>query len=358
MNAQRLARLPLLSFAAGLALLAATGPAAAQTEVLKEEDTKTKALTKTATTVPDGWTASAKLGLSANLLTTNANAAAAGAGSAGASFQFGVLLGAEANLKHGQHGWENKLNVQHGQTKTPNIANFIKSVDNFEVTSTYFYRLQRPDWLGPFGRFKLQTQLFKGYVVREVDVAVNRTSRDGNVVGPVTRTAQSKISLTSAFEPLVLRQTVGMFGRPWQDDDFKFDGKLGVGAQEIVVRDGFVVASEADGVINLRQLETSVNAGAELEVNLQGVLVKDLLSWKASANFFLPVLSNADDPADPTRKANGFDFLNTDIQGGLSLKVAKGLSVDYALLLRKIPLVVDGFQVQHGLVFSVGVDIL
>ena len=364
MNALRLAQSHGLAFAAGIALLATTAPAFAQTEVLKEEDTKTKALTKTSTTVPDGWKVAAKLGLSANLMTTNANAASAGAGQEGTSFQFGILLGADANLKVGQHGWENKLAFQHGQTKTPNVANFIKSVDNLELISTYFYRFQNPEWLGPFARARLQTQMFKGYVVRDTAVQVFRTDREGNTIGPVTRTAQAKIPLTNSFEPLVLRQSAGMFGRPWQGDDFKLDGKVGLGLQEILVGDAFVVDSEADGVLNLKQLENSVNAGAELELNLQGVLVKDILSWKASANFFLPVLTNAEvavdaaDPAAGTKKANGFDYLNTDIQAGLSLKVAKGLSVDYQLLLRKVPLVVDGFQVQHGLVFSVGIDVL
>ncbi|MCB9650552.1 MAG: DUF3078 domain-containing protein [Deltaproteobacteria bacterium] len=349
MNALRLAQSHGLSLAAGIALLAATAPAFAQTEVLKEEDTKTKALTKTSTTVPDGWKVSAKLGLSANLMTTNANAAAAGAGQEGVSFQFGIVLGADANLKMGQHGWDNKLSVQQGQTKTPNIASFVKSVDNLELISTYFYRFQNPEWLGPFARARLQTQLFKGYLVRETDVTVVRGAEEEK------RPAQSKIPLTSSFEPLVLRQSAGMFARPWQRDDVKLDAKVGLGVQEILVRDGYVVQKVEDDVITLKQLESSVNAGAELELNLEGVLVKDLLTWKAGANFFLPIITNAEVDG---KKANGFDYLNTDIQAGLSLKVVKGLSVDYQLLLRKVPLIVDGFQVQHGLVFSAGFDIL
>ena len=354
MNAQRHAQITAVS----LALVAVAPTAFAQTEVLKEEDVQKKALAATSTTVPDGWKINAKLGLGANLVNTNSNAEAAGAGQAGTSFQFSILLGAEANFKHGQNDWETKLNIQHGQTKTPNIAPFIKSVDNLEVISTYFYRLQNPKWLGPFGRFKFQTQIFKGFAVRDAVTTVNTFDADGAALDSRSYAAQTKIPLTSTFEPILMRESAGMFARPWQDDSFKLDGKLGVGAQQMVMRDGFVVAGEAGGALELRQLGTSNSIGAEAELILSGVLVKDLLSWKASANFFLPVVSSANDPEDPTKKANGFGYLNTDIQGGLSIKISKWASVDYQLLLRRNPLIVKGFQVQHGLVFSAGFDIL
>lgn len=349
-------------------LLALPVTASAQTESLDEEALQKKAMAKTASTSPDGWTVKAKVGLSANLGDNNANAASAGAGQEGTTFQFGLQFSAEANMKMGDHGWENKLGLQHAQTKTPNIDAFLKTQDNLELISTYVYRLSNPDWLGPFARFKFQTQVFPGFAVRESPYTVfetnregERTQRDGDPTTPFSDEAfpaQRKIDLTGAFEAMVLRESAGMFARPFTDDVFKLDAKLGVGAQHIVVRNGFVVLSEdADaGVLELRQLDDVNEAGAELELNLEGIAVKDLLSWKLGMNFFLPIITSAEDMDGNT--ANGFDYLNTDIQAGLSLKISKWASLDYNLIVRKVPLVVDGFQVIHGLVLSAGFDIL
>lgn len=349
-------KLAFVSLAGALALGAA-GSASAQTEVLDDADVQKKALSKTSSTTPDGWKIKAKVGLSANLGDNNANAAAAGGGQEGTTFQFGLQLSAEANLKHGQHGWENKLGIQHAQTKTPSIDSFIKTQDNLEIISTYVYRLNNPEWLGPFGRFKFQTQILPGFAVREQPYDVIRTDRDGNAATTQVA-AQQKIDLTGAFEAMVLRESAGMFARPFTEDYFKIDAKLGVGAQHIIVRDGYTILGEdADALeLQLQQLRTVNEAGAELELNLEGEAVKDLLSWKFGVNLFLPIITTAED-ADGNA-ANGFGYLNTDIQAGLSLKLSKWASLDYSLIVRKVPLVVDGFQVIHGLVLSAGFDIL
>jgi len=351
--------------AAGLmGLLILPAVASAQTEALKDEGVQKKALAATSSTTPNGWKVKAKVGLTGNLGDNNANAAAAGAGQEGTTFQVGLVLSLNADFKHNNHGVETTFNVQHAQSKTPSIDSFIKTQDNLELISTYVYRLNNPDWLGPFARFKFQTQIFKGYAVRDVNYSVDRTNRDGTAVPTEAVNAQSKVSLTGAFEPVLLRESAGAFARPFTEDKFKLDAKLGVGAQQIVVRNGFVVAAEdaAASTLTLRQLDDVQEVGAELELLLSGVAIKDLLSWKFSANFFLPVVTSADDPTpnDPMNvgKANGFGFLNTDIQAGLSLKIAKWASLDYSLIVKKVPLVVDGFQVIHGLVLSAGFDIL
>lgn len=343
----------------GLGLFGLSSVASAQVADLKDADVKKKATASTSSTAPDGWKVKMKVGFIGNVGDTNANAASAGAGQEGTAVQFGLTLSAEANLKAGHHGLENKFGVQHAQTKTPSLDGFVKTQDNLELMSTYVYRLDNPKWLGPFARVKLQTQAFKGYAVRDVPYTVDRTNRDGTVVATETVPAQSKISLTGAFEPIVMRESAGAFARPFTGDDFKLDGKLGLGSQQIIVREGFVVTADDAAMTNLalRQLDNVTEVGAELELLLEGILVKDRLSWKFGANFFLPVITTAD-KADATGKANGFDYLNTDIKAGVSLKLSKWASVDYNLTVRKVPLVVDGFQVVHGLIFSAGFDIL
>ncbi len=343
----------------GLGLFGLSSVATAQVAELKDADVKKKATASTSSTAPDGWKVKMKVGFIGNVGDTNGNAASAGAGQEGTSVQFGLTLTAEANLKMGHHGLENKLGIQHGQTKTPSLDSFIKTQDNFELTSTYVYRLDNPKWLGPFARVKLQTQLFEGYAVRDKAYTVDRTNRDGSAVPTQNAAAQTKIDLTGGFEPIVLRESAGVFARPFEGKDFKLDGKLGLGSQQIVVGEGFVVTADDADMANLalRQLDDVTEAGAEFELLLEGIAVKDLLSWKFGANFFLPLLTTAD-RQDGSGKASGFDYLNTDIKAGVSLKLSKWASLDYNLTVKKVPLVVDGFQVVHGLIFSAGFDVL
>lgn len=351
-----------MACAAGL-MLAATS-ANAQTEVLDEKDVKAKAMAATSSTTPDGWKLKVKVGLTGSFNDVNGNAEAAGAGQAGATITVGGVLSAEANFKHGHHGWDTTLNIQQTQTQTPSLDPWIKSLDNLEVISTYFYRLNSPDWLGPFARLRFQTQLFKGSTVEAGRTSVVRTNADGTMVAPEAFAPQSRIPLTGSFEPIQIRESAGVFADPIQEDYLKLNAKLGVGGQHQIVRNGFIVAGTSDGMdatgpltqVDLTQLQGSSSAGGELDIAMSGVVVKDLLNWKLTLNFFMPFVTNGE-LADGT-KAVGFDGLVSDIQGGISLKLWKYFSLDYALLLRRVPLVVEGWQVVNGLVLSAGFDIL
>ena len=105
----------------------------------------------------DGWTYDLTLGAN---ISFNHNRKVVGSVD-GLTMQIGGLLKGSLNLISGTHEWQNDLVVEHGQTKTPQIDSFVKSTDNLELRSLYTWRIT--PWFGPFARFKLQTQILKGY---------------------------------------------------------------------------------------------------------------------------------------------------------------------------------------------------
>ena len=333
-----------------LALVAALlAPAAAQAQQkeIAPEDLRKEVLADAEEARKDGWTPKLSIGSTAAYGHSSKVVGALD----GHTVQIGILLDGEANLVKGQHDWENSLAIRHTQTQTPLMDRFIKSADSLDVVSTYMYRLEAIDWLGPYGRLKLNTQLFAGYEGRTDDTAVVRTASDG-ISTPDTVAAEANIDLTGPFEPMLLTETAGIFANPIEKKVFTLKAKLGAGAQEVVTNGGYKLADDdATPELELVQLEDSTQAGAEAELELSGE-VSTNVTWKAKANFFLPFVTTGDD------KYTGFDGLNSDLAAGVSVKLAKWASLDYSLSAKKIPTILDEWQVANGLMLSASFNLL
>lgn len=320
--------------------------AEAQDGAAKLEEIKKKAEEVAKRT--DGWKNKLDLGA-----TGSANSSSNVVGSTdGATYQIGVVLLGEAKLKRGQHGWDNELKVQHAQTRTPVIDGFVKSADSLDAVSTYTFHVESTPWLGPYGRLKLNTQVLSGYDVRAEKISVVRTDLDGT-----TRTSETPVgestNITGMFEPLVLTESAGLFMHPFEDKAFILHSKLGAAMQHIVVRDGYAVKGydAPTTTLSLQQLETAHQAGAELELDVKGQLTEQV-GWGAKANFFYPLYSTAE------TKFEGLDALNTDLSGKVSVKLARWASLDYVVSIKRIPLILDDWQVQHGLLLSTAFSLL
>ena len=125
----------------------------------------------------------------------------------GSSFQFGLVFDGLAGYFGKEHEWVNELGIKETVSKTPTIDSFLKTQDQFDFSTTYFYRPPAIPWLGPFARFRLTTAIFPGYDVRDADVQIYKgvDVDDGTGTGTTTRVletvaAQKKIKLTDWFE--------------------------------------------------------------------------------------------------------------------------------------------------------------
>lgn len=268
----------------------------------------------------------------------------------GSTIQVGGMFGAHANYRSGGHEWSNVLGITHTQAMTPQIDQFVKTVDNAELRSTYLYSIASVPWLGPFARVRAQTQILPGYAIYAEDQIL---SVDGGVEQRLF--GQDTFDLTKAFEPLTLRESAGFFARPVEDESFTAIITLGVGAQEIFTRGGRVITDDADtpDVIEITSLEDSVQVGGELEFDLKGTYNK-FISWTLQANLFYPFVTET----KLDTELEGVDLMNVEFAGKLSVKLADWASLDYVLSAKRIPLVIDAWQMQNGLLLTTSFKLL
>jgi len=292
----------------------------------------------------------------------------------GVSVQLGYMIGAGLDFLSAKktNEWTNLLSMELAYTRTPVVDAFIKSIDKIDFKSSYLYHPTKLPWIGPFVAFRLSAPMLPGYEVNADPLNVIRLEPDeelafndagepidenGNVIDAdhpsVTRVkGGKKIDLTDAFAPLTLRESVGAFATPLEKPWLKTDMRLGFGAWETFVRGGFV-AEDSDktaDLYELRRLRDSVQVGPELGILLSGAF-KDNLTYFASALFMYPVYENTN------TKLEGVDLLNMEFEAGLSVKITKYVSIDYSFKAYKQPLIVNNWQIQNNVIFTVAFEV-
>ena len=267
----------------------------------------------------------------------------------GSYFQGGVVLDGAWNHYGDRTTWENLLKAQLTQSRTPAIDAFIKSLDNLDFQTTYYYHLKQPSWIGPYARARFNTALFKGFLINTDDEIIRQVYLDGTQ-NEFLLPATENLQLTNSFEPLILSQNVGLFATPPGSPRFTVKAKLGFGLQEIVLGDSAFAVQDVESTaeIEVKQLEQAVQGGAVMDLNVAGKPAANV-SWKVDTSVFLEAFT------DSKIEANAF---NMDLNGLFSVKLTKWASFDYVLLIKHIPRIVDRWQVQNGVVLTVGFDLM
>ncbi len=333
-----------------LAALAFALPAAAQDQpdYVPGQDIDKETKKEEAEKRPEGWSYKLNLGFNFSL-SHSSNVVGVEDGS---TISVGGALDGEANFKSGQHEVLNRLGIQHTQSKNPAIDEFVKTVDNLEFRSMYMYSLPSIPWLGPFARARLQTAVLEGEFISGDPATLAVTDADGNVT-MVTLQPQQAFDLTDPFEPLVLRQSAGAFARPINQKDLSLVVSAGLGAQEIISQGGFAVADNEDtaDVIEVVEIQDSLQAGAEVELDVGGNL-NTLVSWNLTASILYPFYTEAETDLE------GVELINAEIGAKLSAKLAEWVSLDYVLTAKRIPLVIDEWQVTNGVLLTSAFNLL
>ncbi len=258
------------------------------------------------------------------------------------------------------HEWLNSLLWQIGYTRTPSIDRLFKSIDMFDLESSYLYHFPDLKWLGPFVTFQLKTSLFPGYTLFADDTQVVRLDKNGdpeqtNAAGEpqsITVSSLEKLTLTDSFAPTTLRESIGFFAIPVQQKIFRLDTRLGFGAWETFVRRGYTVADDADTAdFEIRRLENSVQAGPELKLAVSGEF-NEYVKYSAKSVFMYPVLISVDTDLE------GIDLLNREFEFLLGVQLFEWASLDYTFKAIRNPLIYDGWQIQNGLLVSINFTLL
>ncbi len=265
----------------------------------------------------------------------------------GSTVAVGLVIDGLSEWVSGAYECANTLKIQHTQTRTPQLPVFFKSADFAEIVSTSIYRLESVPWFGPYARFRINTQLFASYVMKASDYEIKKTRLDGTS-STSKLPAQDRYDLASGFNPLVFAETVGAFANPIEQKWLTVKAKLGVGAQHVRSSNGFAVASDDTkaGKMEVKEIQEASQMGGEAEVALAGDVTEGV-AWKAKANVFVPAYSTAG-------KKTGLDAMTSDLSFALGIKLAKWLSLDYTVMARRVPLVLDAWQVQNGIILTAG----
>lgn len=289
---------------------------------------------------PHGWQTKLALGLTGSL----AQSSHVPGTPDGATWQAGLLLDGAAQWRSGRLSWDSVLGVAQTQTRTPLLDRFVKSVDRLDAESAVRWLL-RGHWLGTYGRVRATTALLPGELVKPAAGQTSKRMANGPVL-TAAFAAQQPVALTSAFEPLILGQGLGLFATGMASVPLTLTFEVGAGLQETMARDGFAVVDDASTpAIELRQLQSATQAGWEAAVMADGQWQKRL-GWRAKAALFHPLWTSR------SGAPSGLDAVQADLAAGLSVKLGEWLSLEYRFTGRRIPVVIDRWQTTHGVVLS------
>jgi hypothetical protein len=270
----------------------------------------------------------------------------------GSIYQFNINTEGSVNWQKAQHELFNKIHIIYGLSKTPQIEDIFKSKDQIQLISTYLYHLKTIDWIGPFTRLTFTSSLFKGYYVSSDDEILSY--QDGQEAKSCSLKSNARFELVKAFEPMTIRGNLGFFANPYNCRELKVELKFGSGFQQIISNNGYVLADDSDtSEIELEQLEDHTEAGIELEADFSG-FVNDYVNWSIKSNFFFPL----NEQANNGEELDGIDKLNTNIEGKISSKLTEHFSMDYLLVIKRLPLILDEWQIQNGIVVNFHYDLL
>lgn len=266
----------------------------------------------------------------------------------GSTLILGIKLDGLFNYNHAEHEWRNVLALGAGVARTPLIDELVKSRDALSVESIYLYHVIPT--FGPFGRLLLDTAMFRGTDVRPEPATYLIQRRDGTTAA---RTGD-RLVLTSPFQPLMLKQSIGAFYRPVSQDVVNFEIRAGVGGRETIARGELAIADdEGTPAIEVVELDNVYQFGVEATAQVWGAFSDKRALYRASVEAMTPIARSALPPGDDR---SALELTNIAVVGTLSFKLVEWASLDYELRAVREPQLIDRFQVQNNLLLTFGLS--
>jgi hypothetical protein len=266
----------------------------------------------------------------------------------GTGITLGSALTGSATYQGGPHEFRATFLSQQNFSRTPLLDAFIKSGDTLALEAIYFYHLPTAPWFGPFARARVDTALFPGFDFRAEEAIYRIAFQDGVDRDITTR----RLRLTDGLQPAQIRQSLGAFAKPIQESWLRADIRLGAGARQGLANGQLVLQDNADtaDVIEVTELASFTQAGAELALVLAGQDNTGDVTWSLSFDTMAPLL-------DSTSEDSGRSVLqstNYEVAGLLSFKLTSWASLDYQLRATRIPALLEEWQVANLLLVTMG----
>lgn len=267
----------------------------------------------------------------------------------GTTLSIGPGIDAGVDYYRAPHEWRTSFNYRLVESKTPAIDQFVKTVDALKLETIYLYSLESPSWLGPFAQAAVETSVLPGHDVRAAPVSYLIKEIDDTVRSETG----TELSLTRAWSPTTFRQAVGVFAKPYDTKEAVIEGRLGAGAREAVVRNGFAITDDAaTPTIEVTRLRSYQQIGVEAYAGASGTFLFEQLGQDRPLNYALNVNVMVPLYSSFTANQSAFELTNLAIEGKVGVKIFSWMSLDYALTIARAPLIVDALQIQNSLVFN------
>jgi hypothetical protein len=261
----------------------------------------------------------------------------------GTTLTIGITLLSGFDFRHEDHQVRARLTINEAFSRNPILEEFVKSTDMFKFETLYLYSIL--DWFGPYGRVGLDTSMLEGFD-RRSDVTHWRVSYlDGT---SLDRWAYN-FRLTDGFQPLIFRESLGFFAKPYDSPEAALEFRVGFGGLHGFA-EGQLALKDDGGTpwVDVIELESFDQGVIELGMAFWGELFEKKVSYKVGAEFTLPVIYSLPDGDD----RNTLDLTNIDLSAALSFKLLSWMSLDYVLRVQRTPQLIEGFQIQNSLLLT------
>ena len=260
----------------------------------------------------------------------------------GSSWTLGGSLDTGVEYNHNNHQWNTTLNILEAFSYAPPLSELIKSSDQVQLKTDYYYRIPKAQWTGPFALGQLDTSLFEGEDVRPGDN--NVWTVDGKEFHKGHR-----VKLTESFSPLHLKEVVGWFARPFSRPTIQWQITTGVGAYQVFADGQYALNDKADTPqIELQRLESYQQVGSETGMEVKGVLFKEKFSYKAYGIVMIPFYRSK----GLGEEKSAFEMANVDLGVKFSFRLLSWASLDYEFRAVRQPQLLDAFQIQNNLMLT------
>lgn len=281
---------------------------------------------------PDGWAHTLSLGAAIQVAGSNQVPGQPD----GATFTLSLHANYDGELWRGNHELRLNGSVDEAVARTPLIEDFVKASDQVQFRAIYYFHLPSAPWFGPFARASARTSLFQGFDVQPDEVTY---LRDGEPI------VSDRLQLTDSLAPTYLKQSLGVFARPVEEEAIALDIRLGVGTRETFADGSYVIDDDPDtDEIEVSALQTFVQAGGEAAVELYGA--SGDMTYGAHYEMLIPFYDSIADDLEPIQATN------YDIGAHFGARLSEWASVQYELGLLRIPQVIEEWQVTNSLLLS------
>jgi hypothetical protein len=265
---------------------------------------------------------------------------------AGTTVTVGAVVDGSLELNKGPHEWRNQLRAAFGATRTSTIDEFVKTNDGLQVESVYL--LHALEGFGPYARLGLNSQMFGALDIRGDTVDYVIAKQDGSTENLRGR----RLALSDPFQPLELKQSLGVFYQPLQHQRLTLESRAGLGAQETLADGALALKDDANSdAIEVTALSDNFLVGTELVLNSWGTLDEaKRISYAVGASVLLPFVTSEQAAGD---ERGLLELTSIETSAALNVRIFRWASFGYKLRAVRQPLLLDQWQVQNELLFTV-----